>query len=364
MKTNFRLQGLLVLATCCLLNTRYSLPATHFEPALPGYQYSFPRDHFNHPSYQTEWWYFTGNLDTRDGRRFGFELTFFRQALQPDAPQSPSRWATRDVYLAHLAFSDVQKQRFYHYERLNRPGPGIAGVDGQQQRYWNGNWQVAWSGERQHLQAVAESFTLSLDLTPAKPLTIHGRNGVSQKEPGAGKASHYTSYTRLNTTGSIILNGQPFQVTGTSWMDHEFFTHELDRTLAGWDWFSIQLNNGDDLMLYRLRSRDGAPTGLSSGTYIPKAGPVRTLDASDFVLTPGRTWHSAATNADYPLNWILRIPSLSLALDVTTPLQPQELVTRKKIGPSYWEGLVDYRGSLGSAPITGRGYLEMTGYSK
>src|SRR5215813_7169564 len=211
-----------------------------YRVALPGYHYEFPRDHFDHPGYQTEWWYYTGNITSTEGRRFGFELTFFRQGVNRDASRA-SAWDVRDLYLAHLALSDLDGGHFYHAERTNRAGPGISCVSLSDGRIWNGNWRIQWNGDEQTLRAVDPRFELQLTLRSAKLPVIQGENGVSQKAAGAGHASHYISLTRLSTNGSIELNGRTFQVTGLAWMDHEFFTHQLESGQVGWDWFSVQL---------------------------------------------------------------------------------------------------------------------------
>src|SRR5258708_2845000 len=200
-----------------------------YRNALPNYRYEFPRDHFNHPDFQTEWWYYTGNLKSIDGRRFGFELTFFRQAVSRD-PARNSVWDVRDLYLAHLALSDLDGGKFYHAERSNRSSPGIAAVKESLGRIWNGNGQIQWHGGVKELNAVDERFQLHLTLRTEKPPDIHGENGVSQKAEGPGRASHYASLTRLATSGVIELGGKRFAVSGTSWMDHEFFTHQLEPT--------------------------------------------------------------------------------------------------------------------------------------
>ena len=201
-------------------------PPAGYELALPGYHYRFPRDHFKHPAYQTEWWYYTGNIRANDGRRFGFELTFFRQAISRD--QDTSVWHMDDLYMAHLALSDLRGHRFYHDERINRAGPGLAGVDENAALIWNGNWQVKIGSDDQSLSATDDQFAIQFDLKPAKPPVIHGRDGISQKASGAGHASHYISFTRLLTSGNIELNGVTYQVQGTTWMDHEFFSASMD----------------------------------------------------------------------------------------------------------------------------------------
>jgi predicted secreted hydrolase len=337
--------------------------SAQYQPAMPGYQYEFPRDHFNHPNYKTEWWYYTGNLKSSDGHRFGYELTFFRQAVARD-PAKQATWDVQDLYLAHLALSDLDVGHFYHTERLNRAGPGLAGASLQLKKVWNGNWQVQWSGGEQRLQAIASDFALNLVMSSRKPPVIHGKNGASQKAAGPGHASHYISFTRLLTSGSIELNGKAYAVEGTSWMDHEFFSQGLATDESGWDWLSLQLDDNSELMLYRLRHKDGSVDPFSSGTYIDASGKSTFLALADFSLTPeSETYTSPDTRAVYPIAWRVAIPSLGLDLRVTTPLRSQELTTAGNASLSYWEGAIRISGTRAGAPTAGVGYLEMTGYA-
>ncbi len=334
--------------------------AADYEKAWPGYRFEFPRDHFNHPNYQTEWWYYTGNLKAADGHRFGFELTFFRQAVNRDS--NGSTWNIDDLYMAHLALSDLEKGRFYRYERINRAGPGIAGIDERTGMIWNGNWQVHLTDAEQSLVGIADKFDLQLTLVPAKPAVINGRDGISRKAEGDGQASHYISFTRLLTSGRIELEGASYQVDGSSWMDHEFFTEAMDANQAGWDWISLQLNDNTELMIYRLRHRDGRVDPYSSGSYIDRQGKCVFLSRSDFSMTPaGETWTSPETKGSYPIRWHVTIPRLKLEADISTPLRTQELVSR--FGPSYWEGAIDVNGQENGVALRGVGYLEMTGYA-
>jgi predicted secreted hydrolase len=325
-----------------------------WREALPGYRYQFPRDHFEHPDFRTEWWYYTGNVHTADGARFGFELVFFRQGERRGPSDNRSAWRIDDMYLAHVALTDVGSHRFLYKERLNRAGPGIAGASFAERRVWNGNWSATWEGEGQTLAAVADGIRFRLDLAPAKPLVIHGEQGVSQKAAGAGKASYYVSFPRLAVSGEI--NGR--RVEGTAWMDHEWFTHQLESAQAGWDWFSAQLDDGADVMLFQLRRRDGSIDPYSSGTYIDRQGRARHLRSGEFTLQPREYWSSPRTKARYPIAWRVAIPSLGVAVDCKAALAGQELVSEHN-GPTYWEGAVTYSGSA-----TGVGYLEMTGYDK
>jgi predicted secreted hydrolase len=358
-------------AFIALITVASALAAQQWQLALPGYQYKFPRDHFNHSEYQTEWWYYTGNLRAPDGHRFGFELTFFREGVRvtpQQAAESGPTWRPDQIYLAHLALSDIDGQEFFHTERLNRAGPGLAGSGIEQQRYWNGNWQARWisvsSGE-QELQAVCDRFAVRLDLKPEKPLVIHGKDGLSQKGPLPGEASHYISFTRLAASGKLSAwHGREYSLTGLAWMDHEFFSQVNDDALAGWDWFAIQLNSNEELMLYRLRKKSGQPDPFSSGTYVDAQGGAHFLAASDFSLSPGETWQSMASGARYPIAWSISIPCLQLDLSQRTALDNQELFAKDSVTPTYWEGAVAYNGHIHSRSVEGVGYLEMTGYAR
>ncbi len=350
--------------------SRPPTPGSDYRLALPGYRYAFPRDHFDHPDFRSEWWYYTGNLRAPDGRAFGFELTFFRQAAGRARPARTggagvSVWDVRDLYLAHLALSDLGGGVFLHEARVNRAGPGLAGVEERSGAIWNGNWSAEIAGDKHTLRAVADRFAVHLELAAQKPPVINGQDGVSQKSAGAGHASHYVSLTRLGATGDIEIGGHRWAVTGLAWMDHEFFTHQLAPDQRGWDWLSLQLEDGTDLMVYRLRRADGTVDPFSAGTLVARDGRPTHLTASEFTMTPEQaTWTSPETQAAYPIAWRVRVPARGLDLLVDTPLPAQELVGRLGWTPTYWEGAVTARGQRGGAPAGGHGYLEMTGYDK
>ncbi len=336
--------------------------AAQYRTAVPGYRFEFPRDYFDHPNFQTEWWYYTGNLKSANGHRFGFELTFFRQAVNRD-PARAAAWDVRDIYLTHLALSDLDGQKFYHSERINRAGPGIAGASASNARIWNGNWQVQWQGTDQNLQALEKQFQLHLVLHPEKPPALHGENGLSQKSEGLGHASYYFSLTRLTTNGTLDLNGEKFELSGLAWMDHEFFTHQLEQDQIGWDWLSLQLDDKTELMLFRLRRENGSLDPFSAGTYIDGQGKSTHLRSADFTLQPlDQSWTSPATHASYPVAWKIMIPKLGIELEAHTPLSSQELTGKTNIAPTYWEGAITLQGRRGKVPLKGVGYLEMTGY--
>jgi predicted secreted hydrolase len=335
-----------------------------YKTARPGYRYEFPRDHFNHEDFQTEWWYTTGNLTAPDGHHYGYELTFFRQGVDRDARRTEP-WDIQDLYLAHLALSDLDAGKFYHAERANRSGPGLAAIGEKQRRIWNGNWEIRWNGEEEILKAVDDNFSLSLSLRSEKPPVIHGENGVSKKAAGAGHASHYISFTRLLTKGTIEMAEKTIEVRGTSWMDHEFFTHSMEAEQVGWDWLSVQLEDNTELMLYQFRRKDGSTDPFSSGTYVDAQGKTIHLKATDFRLVPtGEIWTSGVTGAKYPVAWSMEIPRLGLKLAATTRLKSQELAGGSKLAPNYWEGAIGIEGTRGGASVRGVGYLEMTGYDR
>ncbi|MEP6715008.1 MAG: lipocalin-like domain-containing protein [Terriglobia bacterium] len=315
-----------------------------YREALPGYRFQFPRDHFEHQDFRTEWWYYTGNVKDSSGKRFGFELVFFRQGERHET-DNRSVWDVQDLYLAHAALTDASGKRFLYEERLNRAGPGIAGASFERRRIWNGNWSAQWSGESQQLDAVTEHFRFHLNLRPEKPFVIQGENGVSQKAEGPGRASHYVSFPRLDVSGTINAN----KVEGTAWMDHEWFTEQLAGSQVGWDWFSVQLDDRTELMLFELRRKDGSVDPYSSGTFIDAAGKAHHLRRDEFQLEPLAKWNL------YPVEWRLRVPALKIDILCKAVLQDQELKGRTR----YWEGAVYYSGTH-----SGVGYLEMTGYDK
>lgn len=342
-------------------------PTTSFRLAQEGYRYEFPRDHGSHDAFRTEWWYYTGHLETAEGRRFGFELTFFRRAIAPDQVETrPSRWSVDQLYLAHLAVTDITGKRFHFHDRISRAGLGKAGADPTHLHVWLDQWRVESSGqsEQHRLDAKADGVALSLTLDPAKPPVVHGERGISKKGAATGQASHYYSFTNLTTAGNLTIGTETYRVTGTSWMDHEFGSADLGTDLAGWDWFSIQLADKRELMVYRLRHADGSSDAASSGTLVLPDGRTQHLSATDIQLTPLDTWTSPTSKATYPGRWQLSIPSLGLVLNLTPLLADQELRTTRSTQVTYWEGAVDVTGTEQGKPLNGRGYIEMTGYAE
>lgn len=329
--------------------------------ALPGWTYTFPDDHRSHPGFKTEWWYFTGNVGTRDGTAFGYQLTFFRQGVIP-GNVTESEFLRRDIRLAHFAVSDLGARKFHHFQRLCRGSFGRSGFNDGETIAWIRDWRCELTGPHQfRLRAREGDVAIDLTLKSAKPPVIHGTGGgVSQKSEGPGRASHYYSLTRLETSGEIQIGSERHSVTGTSWFDHEWATNQLAAHQTGWDWFSLQLDDGSELMLFQIRTKDGGRDAFSSGTFISPDGTATHIPLDGFRLEPTRRWKSPKTGGQYPVDWKLSVPTLGLELEITARMDAQELATEPF---AYWEGAIRATGSAGAKPVGGKGYLEMTGYA-
>lgn len=337
-----------------------------FLIATSPYTFSFPRDHFAHDRYRTEWWYFTGHLRAADGHRFGYELTFFRVALEPKASRwrkGQSRWYAYQLYPAHFAITDVTDGSFSYAETLARDALGQGFASQSSLRVVANGWSLTGTSALRpvmHLHALHGSDGLDLILRSHKPPAINGRDGVSRKGSCASCASHYYSFTRLETHGTLLHDGVRYAVSGVSWMDHEFGSDELQSNQAGWDWFSIQLDDGREVMLYRLRQKNGAVTPQSSGTLVARSGRTTYLPLAAFSIRSTGTWVSPHTHARYPSGWLVQIRGVAQPLQLTPLVADQELANPG--GTTYWEGDVRV-----SDPRTGRrlgaGYVELTGYT-
>ncbi len=334
-----------------------------FEKAAEAREFVFPEDHGPHPRFRNEWWYVTGNLDGDDGRRFGFELTIFRFALTPSLPAAPSHWRSNQVYIAHFAVTDADRERFFAAERFSRGALGLAGAQASPFRVWIEDWEIAatraGAPERWRLRASDPGFSVDLALTAAKPPVLNGDAGLSQKSAEAGNASYYYSLTRWVTAGSLQLGDDTFSVSGLSWLDREWSTSALGADQLGWDWFALQLSDGSDLMFYNLRKLDGSQDEHSAGTWIDGEGTSLHLDRDDVEITVTETWESP-DGGIYPSAWTLRAPGQGLDLRIRPVMADQELFTTVR----YWEGAVDVEGHRHGAPIEGRGYVELTGYAE
>jgi predicted secreted hydrolase len=353
----------------------------------------FPRDHGPHPGFRNEWWYFTGNLTAEDGREFGFLLTFFRSALTDSATFAAregetSPWRSRHAWMAHFAVSDITGQTIHHGERFARDGAGLAGAEAEPFRVWLTDWQAVdpsyggagrpplpgigrppgaaavaagpgdASGFRARLVAAEGDVAMDLVVEGGKPMVLQGDRGLSQKGPEPGNASIYYSFTRMPAAGTIRMGGREYRVTGYGWLDREWSTSALSPDLAGWDWMALQFDDNTELMLYRLRRQDGTTGEFSAGTFVAADGTVTRLGPADFVMTPTGSWNSPLDGTAWPTRWQVEMEPLGMRLEVTAAFDAQEM----NVAVRYWEGAVRIRGTRGGTPVTGRGYLEMTGY--
>lgn len=351
----FFIEGTIILMVLCA-----AARASGWVSAEPGWIYEFPRDHSAHPDFKTEWWYFTGNLVSNDGREFGYQLTFFRQGVQRGA-EARTRFAVEDIKLAHFAVSDLSEGKFHHAQKVSRGAFGEAGFSDGERLAWIGDWEARLAGPGHfRIRAKDGSAALALDLVARKPPVIHGKEGVSQKSEGRGRASHYYSFPRLEASGTIELGGETIPVEGWSWFDQEWATNQLTEEQTGWDWLSLQFDDGTELMLFQIRLKGGGRDRFSHGTWIDAQGKATHIANEDFELSAGRVWRSPDTGAGYPVDWKLRVPKLQLDVEVRAAMDEQELVLRPI---AYWEGSVRAEGSRGTDKIAARGYLEMTGYA-
>lgn len=342
-----------------------SAPSSGFARALHPMAFDFPRDHGQHQEFRNEWWYITGNLSGPEDREFGFQFTLFRNALSAETPAHPSRWATRQTFLAHVAITDVNAAKFYTDERFARGALGLAGVEHTPFRAWLEDWQLTQGTRRDcaacfsvELNATTEHFDIELHLQSTRPVVLHGNAGLSQKGDEPGNASYYYSFTRLDTRGELRIGAEHHAVRGASWMDHEWSTSSLQADQVGWDWFSLRLSDRSDLMLFQLRHRDDPEKNTLYGTFVDEAGVSNEVEARDIRITVSGKWISPASGAEYPAGWRIEIPGLDLDLTLAPVLDAQEMNRSFR----YWEGAVRASGTRAGSQVTARGYVELTGY--
>lgn len=329
---------------------------TGFARAYAVREFRFPDDDGPHPEFRTEWWYWTGNLRTADGRRFGYQLTFFRQALAPGVRDSA--WRSGQLYFANFALTDVDGRRFHAFERFNRGAAGLAGARAFPFAVWLDDWSVRApiSGEITgpvELRAAEGDASIALTLRAEKPRVSQGENGLSRKSAAPGNASYYYSLTRIASEGSLRIGGETYAVRGTSWLDREWSTSVLDANQAGWDWFAMTFDDGSELMLYQLRLKSGGIDPFSSGSFVDRNGKKRLLKRGDFRIIPRSEWTSSRSGIRWPSGWQLVVPALDLTLEVEPLLREQEL----PLVVTYWEGAARVTGTR-----SGYGYVELTGY--
>jgi len=353
-----------------------SPPAPGFAAALEPRPFEFPHDHGPHGEFRQEWWYVTGNLDAADGERFGFELTFFRVALVPatavttpisDSNAAPSgelasAWRTREVYVAHFAVTDVARQRFRSEQKLSRAALGLAGAQAAPLRVWLDDWalaQAAGAGARWQLHAAQPGYSVDFVLEPQGAPVLNGAAGLSRKSDRALDATYYYSIPRVRVRGRLTRDGRGLEVRGLAWLDREWGSGGLGLAEVGWDWFGLQLGDGSALMFYALRDHDGRRNPHSAGTWIAPDGTVRALTSADVGIAVNGEWRNGSGDR-YPAGWHIRVPALTLDLNVRPVLAEQELQTT----PRYWEGAVDVSGERAGTRLDGRGYVELVGYAQ
>ncbi|MGA0805447.1 MAG: lipocalin-like domain-containing protein [Pseudohongiellaceae bacterium] len=319
--------------------------------------FSFPADHARHPGFRNEWWYFTGNLAADDGRRFGYQLTFFSIAIKPPgpSPQPASTWDSDTLWMAHFALTDAEGDSHHAFERFSRGNPALAGAQATPWRVWLDDWRVDGSATPDsfpwQLHASADGLELSLQLQPGKGPVLQGEAGLSRKSATPGNASYYYSYPRLPSMGEVRLGDARFNVQGSSWLDREWSTSALDADQGGWDWFSLQFDDGSELMYYQLRTLQGESHPASAGSFTAADGRQTALAASEIRLQPLREWTSPSGTA-YTTQWSLRWREREI--EVRAIVQEQWM----NLSLPYWEGAVEIIDAKNGSSL-GRGYLEM-----
>lgn len=351
-----------VSSNLTLINFGEKLEIDNFEKATGPQDFIFPEDLGAHPEYLTEWWYYTGNVFTQDGRHFGYQLTFFRRAISDEVEiNRESEWSTNQIYLAHFAITDTKNNNHYVEDQISR---GAAGLAGTKIDPWFSIWLKDWEIIQKdkdifQLKAMLDKIELNLTLTDKKGFVFHGNNGLSQKGEEVGNASYYFSQTRLDTHGVVRIEDEKFNVSGLSWMDHEFGTSTLGEDQIGWDWFSMQLDNEMEIMLFQIREEAGSISPLSSGTIINPDNSTKKISVEDFEIQVDKIWKNS-DQVEYPNAWKITIPDLDINLEITPVIEDQEM----DLFFRYWEGAVWISGTVNGEVVSGYGYVELTGYAQ
>ncbi len=329
-----------------------------FSKAYEKREFHFPQDHGAHPEFKNEWWYLTGNLTDLQGRKFGYQVTFFRLGINSSSSERQSAWVLQNLWMAHAAVTDVKGRQHHHAERFSRANPGMAGASWKPFKVWLDDWQLAALKDEFPWQVKVKTdvFEFEFALTAEKNIVLQGEEGLSRKSETPGNASYYYSLTRMKTTGRLSLNQQTFKLEGLSWLDREWGTSSLDQDQIGWDWFSLQLNSGDDVMYYQLRDKNAQSHPNSQGIWVNNKSETRIINPSDLNLTPLDWWQSEQGER-FPVRWHLEYKPARKNWIISALLEDQKM----NVSIPYWEGAVSVT-DFESGSYLGSGYLEMTGY--
>jgi predicted secreted hydrolase len=346
---------MMVIIICLLAGSSFAGSQEYLD-VTSGYKIAFPRDFYYKKGYRVQWWYFTGHLFDQAGREFGYELTFFVVNVQKR--EFKSKFGVNNIYISHFVVTDVNGNRFYFSDNTDSGAYGFAGAEDSHLRIWTGNNIADGTVGKIHLKASDKEKAIDLQLVPEKAVVLNGENGYSRKsEESPLIASLYFSYTHLKTEGKLIIGDNIFTVKGKSWFDREISSRGLGQKQAGWDWFSIQLDDQREIMLYMLRNKDGSIDRYSSGTFIYPDGTYRHLSKDDFSVAVIDHYKSPKTNARYPSEWEIKIPSEKVTVKIIPLIREQEVLAYYSTGNYYWEGTCKVEGTA-----KGRAYVEMTGY--
>ena len=368
---NISIALIIIFAVSWAISAGIAVEPTGYLSVTEPCNLEFPKDHAPHPGYRTEWWYYTGNLQAESGEHFGFQLTFFRSQISPAGdrqnwPHPPSAWRTQQVYLAHSAISNLAEKKHLQAERVSREALNMAGARQNEDAtvILLNDWSASIGTDRHFLAVASDRFSYDLTLTSEKPPVMHGRAGYSLKGSTADRASCYYSFTRLDTKGKLSIGEKVYEVKGSAWMDHEYSTALLSPELRGWDWLSLQLSDQTEIMAFVLRKKKGGIGAASSATIVDSRGQSSHIGRSDFKLTVMDTWKSPYSKAVYPAGWRLQVYPGKIDLNIHPNLADQEMRTLNSTGEIYWEGSVSVTGTKAGKPVTGKGYVELTGYAK
>jgi predicted secreted hydrolase len=345
-------------------NAMSSADTTGFEKALLDRKFVFPDDNGAHPKFRTEWWYFTGNLTSKEGKRFGYQFTIFRNSISPSINDTGSNWRSNQIYMGHFTLTDIDNNNFYYFERFSRDGNKLAGVEADPFKLWLEDWSVTESEKGNYefpkviISANEKDINIKLILELVKPIVLQGEKGLSMKNKETGSASYYYSATKIKTYGSISVSGKEFLADGYSWLDREWSTSALSEKQKGWDWFSLQLDNNFEIMYYQIRNKDGSVDPSSLGSIVLSNGLKENLKPEEMILRQTGEWKNK-DNKVYPSSWTLNIPSRKIELTIIPVVKNQEL----NVSVKYWEGSVLIDGTYRTDKIKGSGYVELTGYA-